>query len=186
MAKRADQNGRGAAGAGASPRVAVVVSRYNASVTSRLLEGALGSYASVCGGGPGVDVFDAPGAFEVLALAARCAETGRYQGVVALGCVIRGETRHDEFLAHAVTTGLGRLSVDAGVAVGLGVLTVNTPSQARARAGGRLGNKGAEAMEATLRTIAQTRLIRREALGSWADGLVGSATPTRDKTGGRR
>jgi 6,7-dimethyl-8-ribityllumazine synthase len=136
------------------PRVAVIVSRYNGSVTGALLEGARSEYR-VRGGDPAdLDVFEAPGTYELPVLALAAAETGRYRGVVALGCLIKGETRHDRYIADAVAHGLVQVSLQTGVPVAFGVLTVNSPKQARERAGGERGNKGAEAMGAVLATIA--------------------------------
>lgn len=134
-----------------SPRIAVVVSRYNASVTDRLLEGAL-SEASRRGGCV-VDVWHAPGAFELPTLADGALASGRYAGVVTLGCIIRGETSHDQHIASAVAQGIVQVSVKHGRPVTLGVLTVGTPEQALERAGGRHGNKGADAMGALLEVL---------------------------------
>jgi 6,7-dimethyl-8-ribityllumazine synthase len=80
--------------------------------------------------------------------------------VVALGCIIRGETTHDQHLARSVTDSLMRIAIDHRVPVGLGVLTVNNAKQARDRAGGKFGNKGEEAMNAALDTLAVVRAVR--------------------------
>ena len=144
------------------PPVAVVVSRYNATVTDRLLSGAVRAYMRAGGSLAGLYVAEAAGAFEALTLSAAAARSGRFAGVVAVGCIIKGETNHDVLLGQAVTEGLARVSVETGVPVGLAVLTVNSVRQALARAGtpnarGGTGasNKGAEAMEALLQTIAE-------------------------------
>jgi 6,7-dimethyl-8-ribityllumazine synthase len=144
----------------APPAVAVVVSRYNASITDRLVEGALDAYALRGGDPASVHVFHAPGSYELPALAMAAAETGRYRGVVALGCLIRGETRHDRYIAEAVAQGLVQVSVQTGVPCGFGVLTVESGKQAKARAGGAKGNKGAETMGAVLETIASIEAIK--------------------------
>ncbi len=148
--------------AAALPPVAIVVSRYNATVTDRLLSGAVRAYMRAGGSLAGLYVVEAPGAFELLTLSAAAARSGQFAGVVAVGCIIKGETNHDLLLGQAVTDGLARVSVDTGVPVGLAVLTVNSVKQALARAGtpnarGSTGasNKGAEAMEALLQTIAE-------------------------------
>lgn len=146
-----------------APRIAVVVSRYNQSVTSRMLAGAMEAFARAGGRPAALDVFEAPGAFEIVAITAAVLSSGRFDGVVALGCIIKGQTRHDEVLAHAVTGALAELSAHYTAAVGLGVLTVNTPSQARARIA-----KGAEAMEACLATVRQIRRAR---------GIAGDSEP---------
>lgn len=135
------------------PRVAVVVSRYNASITDRLLDGARNTFAVQCPGCE-LEVIPAPGSFELPALALAAANTDRFDGVVALGCLIRGETSHDRVIADAVAHGLVQVNIATGVPVTFGVLTVDTPEQAQARAGGDQGNKGADAMTALLETIA--------------------------------
>lgn len=146
--------------AGAVPRVAVVVSRYNWSVTGALLSGAQDRFAKATGTPlPEVNIFYAPGAFELVAIAHAAAESRAFDGVVTLGCIIKGETNHDEVLGHAVTQGLANISLVTGTPVTLGVLTVNTNKQAKARAGGKHGNKGAEAMDALLATMAEIQKI---------------------------
>ncbi|MFN0134261.1 MAG: 6,7-dimethyl-8-ribityllumazine synthase [Phycisphaerales bacterium] len=176
-----------------SPPIAVIVSRYNASITDRLLDGAREAYARATGaaGGEGesggarsavsgdgreggLHVFEAPGAFELPFLARAAAATGRYRGVLALGCLIRGETRHDRYIAQAVAHGITAASLETRVPIAFGVLTTETAKQARERAGGEKGNKGAEAMTALLSTIAAAQAI--------ADGTPGLATaPHPDK-----
>lgn len=153
---------------GPAPRVAVVVSRYNWSVTGELLKGAQSAFAAGTGTPlPSEDVFYAPGAFEVVALSNAAAESRAFDGVVALGCIIKGETSHDEVLGHAVTQALANISLVTGVPVTLGVLTVNTPKQAKARAGGKHGNKGAESMNALLAALGELKRIdARRAGGS--------------------
>ena len=156
---------------GPTPRVAVVVSRYNWSVTGKLLEGSREAFAKATGSPlPDADVFFAPGAFEVVALSHAAAESRAFDGVVSLGCIIKGETNHDEVLGHAVTQALANISLVTGVPVTLGVLTVNTAAQAKARSGGKHGNKGAEAMSALLATLAEIKRIdsRRSIGGSGA------------------
>ncbi|HEY6223333.1 MAG TPA: 6,7-dimethyl-8-ribityllumazine synthase, partial [Gemmatimonadales bacterium] len=118
------------------PRVAVLVSRYNEIVTRRLLDGARA--ALVADGIPEsrIDVHWVPGAFELPAAAAVAAASGRYHAIVALGCVIRGETPHFEYVAGEAARGLGAVARTAQIAVGFGVLTTDDQAQALARAGG--------------------------------------------------
>ena len=141
-------------------RVAVLVSRYNELVTSRLLEGARAALRSAGVADEAVDVVWVPGAFELPAAAAAAAATGRYACLVALGAVIRGDTPHFDYVAGEATRGLGDVAVRHALPVGFGVLTVDTMQQATDRAGGAAGNKGYEAAEAALATadvIAQLR-----------------------------
>jgi 6,7-dimethyl-8-ribityllumazine synthase len=134
------------------PRVAVLVSRYNEVVTRRLLDGAREALAA--GGIPesGIDVVWVPGAFELPVAAEQAAVSGAYRAIVALGCVIRGETPHFEYVAGEAARGLADVARDHRIAVGFGVLTTEDQAQALARAGGAAGNKGLEAARAALET----------------------------------
>lgn len=141
------------------PPIAIVVSRYNDAVTRRLELGAIDAYQQAGGDYAALGVIEAPGAYEVIALADAAARSGLYRGVCALGCIIKGETQHDEYLANAIAQGLARITLDRQIPVTFGVLTVNSTEQAIARAGGDAtitseGNKGAEAMQALLETLA--------------------------------
>lgn len=127
------------------------------------MEGAASAYAQRHGDTDSVVFFPAAGAFEITAIAAELAASGRFDAIVALGCIIKGETAHDEHLARAVTHSLSTISGFHRLPVGLGVLTVNNAKQAAARAGGKLGNKGEEAMNAALDTFAVINAIRNGA-----------------------
>lgn len=151
---------RAVAPAGPLPRVAIVVSLYTRAVTDALLVGARTEYASRGGEVSEISVYEASGAFETVAIALAAAKSKKFDAVVALACIIKGETSHDQVLGHAVTQGLVNVTLQTGVPVGLGVLTVDTPEQAQARAGGTHGNKGQEAMAAALDTALQIRTIR--------------------------
>ena len=144
----------------ASGRVAILVSRYNELITTKLLEGALACCREAGLPREEVDVVWLPGAFELPAAAAAAAETGRYSCLVALGAVIRGETPHFDYVAGEATRGLSAVAVRHGLPVGFGVLTVDTLQQAVDRAGGSAGNKGHEAAAAALQSadaLAQLR-----------------------------
>jgi len=141
-------------------RVAILVSRYNELITSRLLEGALACCAEAGVARADVDVVWVPGAFELPVAAAAAAGTKRYACLVALGAVIRGDTPHFEYVAGEAARGLNAVAVQHGLPVGFGVLTVDTMQQAVDRAGGSAGNKGHEAAAAALQAadvIAQVR-----------------------------
>ena len=135
----------------ASGRVAILVSRYNELVTSRLLDGALACCREAGVVREDVDVIWLPGAFELPVAAAVAADTGRYACLVALGAVIRGETPHFDYVAAETARGLTNVAVSRGMPIGFGVLTVDTMQQAVDRAGGAAGNKGHEAASAALR-----------------------------------
>ncbi|MEO1128429.1 MAG: 6,7-dimethyl-8-ribityllumazine synthase [Planctomycetota bacterium] len=147
-------------------RVAVVVSTYNQWITDALLSGALEAFDRASGSAGHVDVVRVPGTYELPAAAAACARTGRYGAVICLGCVIRGETSHDRYIAESVANGLQRIACgehgNEPIAVGFGVLTVDNAEQAEARAGGAMGNKGAEAMDAALETASVLLVIESE------------------------
>ena len=132
--------------------MAVVVSRFNETVTTQLLDGARECLRAHDVADSHVDVIWVPGAFELPVAAEAAAASGRYGAIVALGCVIRGETPHFEFVAGEAARGLGNVALAHQIAVGFGVLTTETLEQAMARAGGRSGNKGYDAAEAALRT----------------------------------
>ena len=145
-------------------RVAVIVSRFNEAVTTRLLDGAKGALRRRAIPDARVDVVWVPGAFELPVAAEAAAASGRYDAIVALGCVIRGETPHFEYVAGETTRGLGNVALSYRVPVGFGVLTTDSLEQALARAGGAAGNKGADATDAALETAeVLTRLGRPDA-----------------------
>jgi len=145
----------------AARRVAVLVSRYNEIVTRRLLEGARAALVADGISESHIDVHWVPGAFELPAAAAVAAGTGRYLAIVALGCVIRGETPHFEYVAGEAARGLGDVARTSQIAVGFGVLTTEDQAQALARAGGDAGNKGAEAAHAALESARVLEALRR-------------------------
>jgi len=141
-------------------RIAIVVSRYNQWITDALVAGAMET-AQKRAPDARIDVIGVPGSFEVVAAAGAAAQSAAYDAIVALGCIIKGETSHDHHLASAVTTELARISAGGPgtrvIPVGLGVLTVDSADQAEARAGGVHGNKGAEAMGAALDMVTVLR-----------------------------
>jgi 6,7-dimethyl-8-ribityllumazine synthase len=131
-------------------RFAVVVSRFNDAITGRLLAGARAALLEAGAPSDQVESMSVPGAFE-LPQAARCAaESGRFDAVICLGCVIRGETAHFEYISAAVAHGLMHASGETGVPMAFGVLTTDTWEQAEARAGDGRDNKGFEAAAAAL------------------------------------
>lgn len=135
---------------GGGRTVCILVSRFNSGVTERLLEGAARTSLECGVAEENLDIVYVPGAWE-LPLAARRAAARGYAAIVALGCVIRGETAHFDHVSRAATDGLASVQLDSGVPVGFGVLTPDTLEQALARAGGELGNAGSEAARAALR-----------------------------------
>lgn len=130
---------------GAGRRFAIVVSRFNELVTERLLAGALACLQAHDVAEDDVTVYSVPGAWELPLAADRVLRAGGVDGVIALGCVIRGDTPHFDYVAGGATNGLLRAALDHGVPVAFGVLTTEDTAQAMARAGGKSGNKGWDA-----------------------------------------
>ncbi|MBX3322481.1 MAG: 6,7-dimethyl-8-ribityllumazine synthase [Phycisphaeraceae bacterium] len=164
------------------PPVAIVVSRYNERVTGVMCAGAVEAYRNAGGDPAMLGIIDAAGSFELTGICLHAARSGLYAGVVALGCIIQGQTRHDEHLAAAVAQGLTGVTLATGVPVAFGVLTVRDTGQAEARAGGDKGNKGAEAMTALLESVGAVRAIEM-ASRIGRPGLVHALSSVRtDKT----
>ena len=127
-----------------------MVSRFNETITQRLLEGALDAFVRHGVAFDDVDVFWVPGAWELPAAARRVAATERYDALVALGAVVRGDTPHFDYVAGEAARGLSLASADFDIPIAFGVLTCDTMAQAEARAGGEHGNKGWDAALAAL------------------------------------
>ena len=146
-------------------RFAIVVSRFNESITSRLLDGAVQTLIAHGVLEDQIDVAWVPGAFEIPTVANRMAAGGQYLAVICLGAVIRGETTHDQHINRAVATTLAEIGVRCGLPVLFGVLTCNTLEQAIVRSGGQIattgkdvpqkqiGNKGIDCAEAALEMV---------------------------------
>ncbi len=126
-------------------RFGIVVSRWNDFITKALLDGALDAIRRHGGDENNVTVAWVPGSFEIPVAAKTMAQSGKYDGIVALGAVIRGATSHYDHIAGAVTSGLNSVALESGLPVAFGVLTVESIEQAIERAGSKAGNKGAEA-----------------------------------------
>jgi 6,7-dimethyl-8-ribityllumazine synthase len=123
----------------------IVVSRFNSLVTSQLLNGAVDCLTRHGGKDAAITVAYVPGSFEIPQVALQMAASGRFDALICLGCVIRGETPHFEYLAAEVTRGLGHIALQTGVPVGFGILTTENLEQALERAGAKAGNKGWDA-----------------------------------------
>lgn len=127
---------------GSNKKFAIVVSRFNDFITSKLLDGALDCYKRH--EAEDIDVVWAPGAFELPLLASRLAKTKKYDAILALGAVIRGSTPHFDYVCSEVAKGISRVNLDEQTPVTFGVLTTNSIEQAIERAGTKAGNKGWE------------------------------------------
>ena len=129
----------------AGRRFAICASRFNDFIVDKLVEGALDALRRTGAGPRSVEIFRCPGAMELPGLARRVVATGRYDGVICLGAVIRGATPHFDLVVGEATRGIGALAADARVAVAFGVLACDTIEQAVERAGTKAGNRGFDA-----------------------------------------
>ncbi len=147
-------------------RLAIAVSRFNEEVTSGLLRGARGHLAEHGVSVADRDIIDAPGAFELPLIAQTLVKAGGYDGVVCLGCVIKGDTAHFEFISLGASIGLMTASLSTETPIAFGVLTTYTDEQAEARSRDDAANKGREAAAACLETVLTLRMIRGRAFGA--------------------
>jgi 6,7-dimethyl-8-ribityllumazine synthase len=138
-------------------RFGVVVSRFNGAVTERLLQGALRALAECGADADAIEVVHVPGAFEIPLFAASLAASGKFDALVCLGAIVRGDTQHHDYLARGVFDALQRLQITHHLPITLGVLTTDNVEQALQRAGNDPGNKG---FEAALSAVETARLLR--------------------------
>ncbi|WP_119672858.1 6,7-dimethyl-8-ribityllumazine synthase [Deinococcus sp. RM] len=140
-------------------KFAVVSTRWNHLIVDRLVEGAELAFVQHGGKTENLDHFLAPGSYEVPLIARKLAQSGKYNAVVCLGAVIKGDTDHYDFVAGGAANGILNTSLHTGVPVAFGVLTTDTVEQALNRAGIKAGNKGAEAVLAMIETVNLLRQI---------------------------
>lgn len=131
-------------------RVGIATSRYHEGVTARLEDGALAAFRAAGGSDGELVLVAAPGSFELVAIAHALASRADIDAVVCLGCVLTGETTHDQYICQACAAGMAQITAQTGKPVAFGVLTCQNIEQAQARAGGSKGNKGGEAMNAAI------------------------------------
>lgn len=143
----------------ATGRFGIVVARFNNLIAERLLQGALGEMRRHGVGDGDLHVVWVPGAFEIPLAVRQLAAAGAVDGIVALGCVIRGATPHFDYVAGTCSDALGRLQTEYGIPIGFGVLTVDHLEQALERAGSKSGNKGADAALAVLEMASLARKL---------------------------
>lgn len=138
-------------------RFAVIISRFNDFITTRLLEGALDSLTRHGASKEAVDLAWVPGAFEIPLVAQKMASTGRYNAIICLGAIIRGATPHFEYVAAEASKGVAKVSLDNSVPAIFGIITADTIEQAVERAGSKAGNKG---WDAALSAIEMASLLQ--------------------------
>ena len=126
-------------------KFAIVVARFNSFITDKLVEGALDTIERHGGNKQNVDVFKVPGCFEVPMAAQKLASKSKYDAIICLGALIRGETPHFDYIASECTKGIAAIALQAQIPVTYGIITANTVDQAVNRAGVKVGNKGADA-----------------------------------------
>jgi 6,7-dimethyl-8-ribityllumazine synthase len=144
---------------GTGMKVGIVVSRFNDFITGRLLDGARNELLRLGIKESEIDVLWVPGAFEIPLAAQKMAATGQYDGLIALGAVIRGSTSHYDFVCQQVTSGIGRVQLDTSLPVLFGVLTTDTVEQAIDRAGTKSGNKGTECAQDVVDQVTAFRAL---------------------------
>ena len=142
-------------------RVALVAARFNEDIVAPMLDSARDTLVQAGAKVDNIEIRHVPGAFELPLAAKLLAQSGDYDGIVALGAVIRGETPHFDFVCSESARGLCEVSLGYSLPVGFGVITVNDHAQAKARAGGAVGNKGEEATRAVIEMIALARELRQ-------------------------
>jgi 6,7-dimethyl-8-ribityllumazine synthase len=143
-------------------RFALVSSRWNDFLTARLVEGALDALARLGADEGAVEHFRVPGSFEIPLAALKAAQSGRFDAIVCLGTVIRGQTPHFEYVAGEVTKGIAHVSLQTGVPVLYGIVTADTLEQAIDRAGVKAGNKGFEAAMSAVEMVNLLKDVNRE------------------------
>ena len=143
-------------------RFALVSSRWNDFLTARLVEGALDALARLGADEGAVEHFRVPGSFEIPLAALRAAQSGRFDAIVCLGTVIRGQTPHFEYVAGEVTKGVAHVSLQTGVPVLYGIVTADTLEQAIDRAGVKAGNKGFEAAMSAVEMVNLYKTVNGE------------------------
>jgi len=143
-------------------RFAIVASRWNDFISSRLVEGALDALERLGVDEKNVEVFRVPGAFEIPLLALRLAESEKFDAIICIGTIIRGQTPHFEYIAGEVTRGIGEAGLQTGVPVVYGVVTADTVDQAIDRAGVKLGNKGFEAATTAVELVNLYKAVKGE------------------------
>lgn len=141
-------------------KLVIVVSRWNDAITNNLLKGALAALDRQGIDNESIVVYQVPGAFELPLVAQKAAGTGKVDGIIALGCVIRGDTPHFEYVCSECTRGIGQVSLDSGIPIGFGLLTCDTLEQAQLRSGDDRENKGEEAALTVLEMISLLNQVR--------------------------
>lgn len=134
-------------------KYAIIVSRFNDFVTGRLVDGAIDAINRSGGDKDDIDIFRVPGSFEIPLAAKRVAEAQKYDAILCLGAVIRGETPHFDYVANEVTKGIAQLNLEYGIPISYGIITADTTEQAIERSGNKMGNKGFQSAQAAIELL---------------------------------
>jgi 6,7-dimethyl-8-ribityllumazine synthase len=165
-------------------RFAIVVSRFNAFITERLLQGALDGLRRAGARNQDIEIMRVPGSFEIPAAARLLAETGKYDAIICLGCLLRGDTAHYDVIVNECARGIGQSAQETAVPHAFGVLTCDTLEQAIDRAGLKMGNKGLEAALVAVEMAALKKVVSRQSSVASKKDVVGrwSSVVGKDKT----
>ena len=164
-------------------RIALIVSRFNSRITERLKKGALEALKSAGAKENQIELIEVPGAFEIPLVAKNLAESGRADALIAIGCVLRGETDHYAYVCSEVARGVQLAQLDSGVPIIFCVLTCETDEQAMERSGGKCGNKG---FDAGLAAIEMAAFARANARGRNLTRAKGKQSKARRSSRSRR
>lgn len=134
-------------------KYAIVVSRFNDFITEKLVGGAVDAIVRSGGSQEEIEVVKVPGAFEIPLVTKRVGESKKYDAIICLGAVIRGETPHFDYIASEVTKGIAQLNLELGLPITYGIITTDTTEQAIERAGNKMGNKGFQAAQSAIELL---------------------------------
>ncbi len=162
----------------AGKRFAIVVSRFNAFITERLLQGALDGLRRTCTRGEAIEIVRVPGSFEIPSAARMLAESGKFDAIICLGCLLRGDTAHYDVIVNECARGIGQSAQETGVPHAFGVLTCDTLEQAIDRAGLKMGNKGFEAALTAVEMAGLKKVVSRQSRGKQSS-VVGKSSRRR-------
>jgi len=166
-------------------RFAIVVSRFNSFITERLLQGSLDGLRRTGARNEDIEIMRVPGSFELPSAARMLAESGKYDALICLGCLLRGETAHYDVIVNECARGIGQSAQDTGVPHAFGVLTCDTLEQAIDRAGLKMGNKGFEAALAAVEMASLKKVVSRKSSVVRKKPVVGRRDSVVGKSGGK-
>ena len=141
-------------------KFAIIVSRFNQSITEKLLQGSLKILKQNKISDQDIQVIQVPGAYEIPLMALKTTQTKKYAGIICLGCILKGETTHNHYIAESVAQGIMQISLQTGTPIAFGIITPNNLKQANERSENNSANKGAESAEAILEMIENIKKLK--------------------------